>query len=852
MVSFGWLVAVLYAVVVISVGASSAVERPHRREAAAAAADLLPRGEVDGFYSLRQVEAVLAHWREWYPEWVAPAVTIGTSVEGRPLVAVCVGADACASPPARGGLLLTALHHAREPLGLNVVLAWVAALLSDAAAGVPDALDRLAAVHTWVVPMVNPDAYAVNLAADAGAARLGRKNRRVTCDAAVDSGVDLNRNYDFAWSLDNVGSSPQGCAEDYRGSAAASEPEVAAVTQFVLAHRGALSVALNYHSYGRFINVPYAVPSIPVPHETYARLLALAADMAAVTGFNYGHPWTGGLYPCNGEASDWMVATGGLLAVSPELGPAFDDPFLAGMWPAEAALPGLVTQALTLTRAAYDMASTRYELAVVEGAAGVSVVSGTLRVRGVVHNAGLLDAAGNVSVLLLPAVPTLAHAAFCGIPGAGGPQRGEGVPERLWRCTLPLAALGLGLDGSVPQPPSSETAALLPCAAAAPHQPFVWPAPPGASSMGRRAAAVPEVVDTGAAAAAVARAETAAAAAAVATYHHGSSAMNATLLMRDAAQQAAKGGRRSLRTAIAAARALPSYVAAAAAAAVAARSLAADTCGAACAVALDSTTTAHLVGMPPLAALSAVPYAADLANLPNGGDCSNDSAVAYAVVTDDAECAVYAVTCTGIRVLRRPQAGCLPCALARTPAWAAAVGLVMPSPTPSPAPEGVNATSTPTASTPTASPPAASPSPRSEVAEEWPWAPLSELSAGSQAAIFGAALAFALLAFGLGARTLLRRAGVTLPWPFTSRSSQSFQALPTSDGGGSGGGGDDAPRRAPYRDVEDGGGGDDGEPGADVVTEPASNGSARVATLEIDGSNMELKGTGSRAAPPLP
>ena len=47
------------------------------------------------------------------------------------------------------------------------------------------------------------------------------------------NGVDLNRNYDYKFALDDIGSSSRQCDEDYRGAHAFSEPETQAVKYFV-------------------------------------------------------------------------------------------------------------------------------------------------------------------------------------------------------------------------------------------------------------------------------------------------------------------------------------------------------------------------------------------------------------------------------------------------------------------------------------------------------------------------------------------------------------------------------------------------------------------------------------------
>jgi len=58
-------------------------------------------------------------------------------------------------------------------------------------------------------------------------------------------GVDLSRNFEYQWGVDDSGSSPDPCHENYRGSSAFSEPETRALRDFA----ETLDVSL-YMSYG--------------------------------------------------------------------------------------------------------------------------------------------------------------------------------------------------------------------------------------------------------------------------------------------------------------------------------------------------------------------------------------------------------------------------------------------------------------------------------------------------------------------------------------------------------------------------------------------------------------------------
>lgn len=77
-----------------------------------------------------------------------------------------------------------------------------------------------------------------------------RKNRNIdACGDEYWGGVDLNRNYDFQFALDNWGSSPDPCEEDYWGPEAFSEPETQAIRNFVDGHPSIVT-GINIHSYG--------------------------------------------------------------------------------------------------------------------------------------------------------------------------------------------------------------------------------------------------------------------------------------------------------------------------------------------------------------------------------------------------------------------------------------------------------------------------------------------------------------------------------------------------------------------------------------------------------------------------
>ncbi len=240
--------------------------------------------------------------------------TVGRSYEGRPILAVKVGARG--DSPTRANVLFLATHHAREWAATEMALRLIRQLATATDART-DSL--IAARDIWIVPVVNPDGYEFTFTSD----RLWRKNRRPMAGGAI--GVDLNRNHSVSWGLDNVGSSPNATSEIYRGPSAASEPEVSALQAWHARHPPAISI--TYHTYAGLLLFPpgarYGVLAADL--DAYRVLGGTNVHPAALdrlpssarTFYSPGTGWM--LYPTNGEYTDWASATFGTISINPEL-----------------------------------------------------------------------------------------------------------------------------------------------------------------------------------------------------------------------------------------------------------------------------------------------------------------------------------------------------------------------------------------------------------------------------------------------------------------------------------------------------------------------------------------------------
>jgi murein tripeptide amidase MpaA len=81
-----------------------------------------------------------------------------------------------------------------------------------------------------VIPVLNVDGYEHTRSGDSKA-RLWRKNRQVN-DNSPCLGVDINRNFDYAWNQGG-GASTRPCADDFKGPHAFSTPEALAIASYL-------------------------------------------------------------------------------------------------------------------------------------------------------------------------------------------------------------------------------------------------------------------------------------------------------------------------------------------------------------------------------------------------------------------------------------------------------------------------------------------------------------------------------------------------------------------------------------------------------------------------------------------
>lgn len=278
---------------------------------------------MGGFHTYSETGAALDSIHNQYPGITTSKIIIGYSLQGRPIWGMKIS-DNPGVNENEPEVLYTALIHAREPIGIEVLLYFMRYLCQNY--GTDSTVTYLVNNRElWFVPIINPDGYEFNRLNSPQGGGMWRKNRRLNTGGSY--GVDLNRNFGYKWGYDNLGSSPSPGSETYRGAAAFSEPETQVIRTLVDSSKFVL--ALNYHSYGNDFLYPWGYDNIYTPDQPVFK--SIADSVSVLNGFIGGTSWEV-LYLTNGDSDDWMYGEqtekNKIFAFTPEVGDQDD-----GFWP---------------------------------------------------------------------------------------------------------------------------------------------------------------------------------------------------------------------------------------------------------------------------------------------------------------------------------------------------------------------------------------------------------------------------------------------------------------------------------------------------------------------------------------
>ncbi|MGH1491262.1 MAG: M14 family zinc carboxypeptidase [Acidimicrobiales bacterium] len=255
------------------------------------------------------------------------------------LQAICltnIQAGDCALNPnsAKPRAVIQAAIHARELQTSEVAWRLIDELTQNYGSDA-DITHMMDTTEIWVVPVANPDGREI-VESGGNSPYLQRKNANDSlgnCSRPPSSsnqhGVDLNRNAG-SFNYGGIGTTTNPCAQTYRGSGPASEPEQAALqtlfSQLWPDQKGspatpvasnATGTFLTLHSYGNLVLLPPGEGGV-TPNDTELR--ALGFRMSHYNGYVTG---TGPeiLYGTTGTTDDYTYYTLGVASFTYEISP---------------------------------------------------------------------------------------------------------------------------------------------------------------------------------------------------------------------------------------------------------------------------------------------------------------------------------------------------------------------------------------------------------------------------------------------------------------------------------------------------------------------------------------------------
>lgn len=280
-------------------------------------------GSMGGFHTYEEMLIVLDSMRSKFPNLITAKKPIGSikTWEGNDIWWLRLSDNPDVDEDDEPEVLYTALHHAREPNGLSQMIFHMWYLLENYESD-PEVKYLVDNTEMYFIPCINPDGYLFNQQTDPDGGGFWRKNRR-PADNEAEVGVDLNRNYDYFWGIDDVGSSPNSTSNTYRGPSGFSEPETQAIRDFTIEHE--IMIALNYHTFGNLLIHPWGYNDQPTDEDSIFK--AIGRSMIKENNFTLGTGTETVGYTVNGDSDDYLYGEVGeknkIYALTPEVGDGF-------------------------------------------------------------------------------------------------------------------------------------------------------------------------------------------------------------------------------------------------------------------------------------------------------------------------------------------------------------------------------------------------------------------------------------------------------------------------------------------------------------------------------------------------
>ncbi len=250
----------------------------------------LMRGPDAEYKTSVEIEEILKAAERNFPE-IVKVYEIGKSLQGRTIFAVKITTNPTEEKSFKPRVLFNGMHHAREVMGPEVVLDILETLTTGFETN-SEISNWVTNNEIWLLPMFNVDGNNLVWTSDS----MWRKNAR------DNYGVDINRNYPYAWGSCN-GSSSYKSAQDYRGESAASEPETKVMMNFISKIRPVFDI--SYHSYSELVIYPMGCNGKRTKNSDVVE--GIGKELGRLVNYTPGTAWET-LYSVDGSDIDWMYS----------------------------------------------------------------------------------------------------------------------------------------------------------------------------------------------------------------------------------------------------------------------------------------------------------------------------------------------------------------------------------------------------------------------------------------------------------------------------------------------------------------------------------------------------------------
>ncbi|XP_074223158.1 carboxypeptidase A5 isoform X2 [Camelus bactrianus] len=231
---------------------------------------------------------------------IASKIRIGYSFENRSILVLKFSTGGSQRP----AIWIDTGIHAREWI-THATGIWTARKIVNEYGKDRIVTNVLNAMDIFMEIVSNPDGFAFTHSMN----RLWRKNKS-SRPGIFCIGVDLNRNWKSGFGGNGSNNNP--CSETYHGPSPQSEPEVAAIVDFITAH-GNIKALISIHSYSQMLMYPYGHTLEPVSNQE--ELYSLAKDAVQALYEVHGMEYIFGsisttLYVASGITVDWAYDSG--------------------------------------------------------------------------------------------------------------------------------------------------------------------------------------------------------------------------------------------------------------------------------------------------------------------------------------------------------------------------------------------------------------------------------------------------------------------------------------------------------------------------------------------------------------